>query len=289
MKSYVADFETTTTEDQTHVWAWAVCEVGNIENVEIGKHLFTPDSLYFYYEYQPQSDEYTTKRGGGKANFQIMYSYMVQYHGTINWSTKSFSAPPAMAARRVGELPSQYDLRLELGMADQIKDQTFVLLDEDKRATMNYDLNLDLTKIMNKNASIYTLAGDQRITLSGNTLPIAKATVPVGVVITETGEYTFRMPDGTDGISVILLDNQTGAHTNMLYDEYTVTLDAGTYENRFSLSVDPNRSATSVENIFGDDNEENGDKATGVKKFIIDGQLFIRTANGLFDAKGQRM
>lgn len=36
MKMYVADFETTTTEDNTHVWAYAVCEVGNSENVMIG-------------------------------------------------------------------------------------------------------------------------------------------------------------------------------------------------------------------------------------------------------------
>lgn len=36
MKSYVADFETTTNEDSTHVWAWAVCEVGNPDNTIIG-------------------------------------------------------------------------------------------------------------------------------------------------------------------------------------------------------------------------------------------------------------
>ena len=139
--------------------------------------------------------------------------------------------------------------------------------------------------------NIYTMTANTNIMVGGNALPIARTTVPVGVRVDATGEYTFRMPDGTDGISVILLDNQTGAHINMLYDEYTVTLDAGTYENRFSLSVDPNRSATSVENVGDNANGDavNGDKATGVKKFIIDGQLFIRTANGLFDAKGQRL
>ena len=38
---FVADFETTTTEDATHVWAWAVCEVGNPENIEIGNTIDT--------------------------------------------------------------------------------------------------------------------------------------------------------------------------------------------------------------------------------------------------------
>ena len=111
-------------------------------------------------------------------------------------------------------------------------------------------------------------------------------TVPVGVVIAEAGEYTFRMPDGTDGISVTLVDNVTGTHTDMLMDEYTITLDAGTIENRFYLVVDPDRAATSVENIG---EEAKGEEAKGVEKFLIDGKLFIRTADGIFDAKGQRL
>ena len=114
-----------------------------------------------------------------------------------------------------------------------------------------------------------------------------KATVPVGVRVDAAGEYTFRMPDGTDGISVTLVDNVTGTHTNMLMSEYTVTLNAGTIENRFYLVVDPDRTATSVENIG---EEAKGEEAKDqIKKFLIDGKLFIRTADGIFDAKGQRL
>lgn len=36
MRSFVADFETTTIEENCHVWAYAVCEVGNSDNVLIG-------------------------------------------------------------------------------------------------------------------------------------------------------------------------------------------------------------------------------------------------------------
>ena len=36
MKSFVADFETTTKENDCHVWAYAVCEVGNTDDVIIG-------------------------------------------------------------------------------------------------------------------------------------------------------------------------------------------------------------------------------------------------------------
>lgn len=36
MNTYVADFETTTDPNKCHVWAYALCEVGNVDNIEIG-------------------------------------------------------------------------------------------------------------------------------------------------------------------------------------------------------------------------------------------------------------
>ena len=37
MKKYTADFETSTwLEDESFVWAWALCEIGNTENLKIG-------------------------------------------------------------------------------------------------------------------------------------------------------------------------------------------------------------------------------------------------------------
>ena len=40
MKRYVGDFETATWfEDQTWVWAWAVAEIGNEENIIINNNI----------------------------------------------------------------------------------------------------------------------------------------------------------------------------------------------------------------------------------------------------------
>ena len=37
MKKYTADFETATwLENETYVWAWATCEIGNTNNIQIG-------------------------------------------------------------------------------------------------------------------------------------------------------------------------------------------------------------------------------------------------------------
>ena len=264
----------------------------DIENVPVGDNLFNDErklideeEVTFYYQYVPEDNTYDAKSKNSE-NFQIMYSYMVQYYGTINWMTPAFNGPSAIAARSASSMPSEYNMLLELASSNNTADQTYIKLQEE-RATVDFDLNLDLTKIMNHGENIYTLTGSQDIKCAGNTLPIQRITIPVGVRVDTAGEYTFRMPDGTDGISVTLVDNVTGTHTDMLMDEYTITLDAGTIENRFYLVVDPDRTATSVENVG---EEAKGEEAKGqIKKFLIDGKLFIRTADGIFDAKGQRL
>lgn len=40
MGTYVADFETTTTEENCHVWAWAACEVGDPDNVWVNPDIY---------------------------------------------------------------------------------------------------------------------------------------------------------------------------------------------------------------------------------------------------------
>lgn len=40
MRTFVADFEATTSENNCHVWAWALCEVGDPDNVYIGTDIY---------------------------------------------------------------------------------------------------------------------------------------------------------------------------------------------------------------------------------------------------------
>ena len=209
--------------------------------------------------------------------FNSMHAYMVQFAGNINWQSWELK-PEQLAARRIAEIPDQYSLRLELQRDGQYADQAFVQL-KAEGATADFDLNQDLTKIINVGANIYTLAGEKRIQVAGNVLPIAKTTIPVGIQVAQAGTYTIALPDGTSGISAILVDNQTGTHTNLLLEDYTITLDAGSHENRFYIVLDPERSATAVENI----GDVQGDKA---QKFLIDGQLIIRTEQGVYNATG---
>lgn len=246
---------------------------------------YVRDGISFYYEYLPATNSYQATNK--TANFQTMYGYMVQFAGTINWSSKNVTFNPnqKLAARRNGEseLPEKVVLGLELVQGEEKADQTFVQLQQEG-ATTDFDMNIDLTKIINNGANIYTLTND-RIQAAGNALPMEESVVPVGVQIAAEGEYTFRMPDGTEGMVVELVDYETNTRTNLLLSDYIVTLSKGTSENRFALHIQPQKDVvTSLENIG-----EGVNNGEAVNKYLIDGKLIIRTAEGIFDAQGKRM
>ena len=244
------------------------------------------DVLYFY-TYNTANNTYNVTpaenaSGNQTITFKSMHAYMVQYAGYINWKSWPLQEPQSVVARQQSaEAQENYALRLELQRDGQYADQAFVQL-QAEGATADFDLNQDLTKIINAGANIYTLAGEKRIQVAGNVLPIAKTTIPVGIQVAQAGTYTIALPEGTSGISATLVDNQTGTHTNLLLEDYTITLDAGSHENRFYIVLDPERSATAVENI----NEAQGDKT---QKFLIDGQLIIRTEQGVYNATGNNI
>jgi hypothetical protein len=203
---------------------------------------------------------------------------MVQYEGDVNWTGIVNITPKSIAARQTEEDP--ITLRLELIHGDRTHDKTFIQL-RDEEGTEGFDLNLDLTKIINKGANIYSVVnGDQ---MAGNVVPAQESMIPLGVVITEAGEYTLTLPSKTNGVTVELVDYKTGTSTNLLALDYTVRLIAGTHEGRFALRIQPSKVTTDLENIDG---EATGDKAN-VRKYIIDGALYLVKDGMLYDAQGK--
>ena len=251
---------------------------------------FMQNDASFYYNFNLAESTYEVE-ASHTTEFQAMYAYMVQFAGTIDWTSSTVvgatPTEPKLAARRYSDdQPEKVVLRLELAQGKELADRTFIQLEEEG-ATAEFDLSRDLTKIINSGANIYTLAGEYSIQTAGNALPFEETTVPVGVDIATAGEYTFRMPDGTEGMVVELLDYEANTRTNLLLSDYTVTLQKGSNENRFALYIQPSKSgvSTSIENV---DEGVNGGEA--VMKYLIDGKLFIRTADGvLYDAQGRKL
>ena len=257
----------------------------DIKSFDVTNYHFMQDDASFYYNFSLANSTYNVESSA--TNFQAMYAYMVQFAGNINWKSKTVSGvqPQELAARRnTNSQPEKLTLRLELAQADKKVDQTFVQLQEEG-ATDDFDLSKDLSKIINKGSNIYTLVGTDRIQVAGNVLPMQEQTIPVGVVASTAGEYTFRMPDGTEGMIVELIDYVANTCTNLLLLDYTIELNAGTYENRFALHIQPEKSGVST-----DIEQTTGGKCDnhGVQKYIIDGHLYLKKDGILYDAQGRQ-
>ena len=151
-------------------------------------------------------------------------------------------------------------------------------------ATEGYDLNLDLSKLLsNSGNNLYTLAGYYK--MAGNCLPETTTTVPVGVQIAAEGEYTFSMPEGTNGTGAVLIDHIAGTRTNLALTDYTVQLPAGQTDNRFVLELSP------ISNVATGDLTPTLSQGEGEKahKALIDGVLYIVKDGQVFDARGNKV
>lgn len=233
----------------------------------------------------PAKGTYTVQNAQGY-QFKATHAYLVQYEGTLNWapytnnSTDPLVGLKAPAQEKEGS--DEQTLKLVLNKDEKQVDVAYISRMEEG-ATEDYDLNLDLSKLMSKSGNnLYTMAGYYK--MAGNCLPDTVSTVPVGVQLANSGDYTFALPDGSDGTGVVLVDNVANTRTNLGLTDYTVHLDAGTIDNRFTLALSP-----IAEMPTGMETGESEAMRNNVRKVMIDGILYIVRGDNVFDARGARI
>ena len=247
----------------------------------------TNDLLYVY-EWNPTTNQYSVHSTANMV-FDAMRAYMVQYNGTsITWNTVS-AHPSSIVARHysIANLHS-VEFNINLGKGDESLDHTYIHLTDEENITEGFEFGKDLCKEFNANkANIYTIISNY-IPVAGNTLPLNTSQttqVAVGVQIAEDGNYTFAIPDGTNGIGVTLIDNETGTRTNLSAIDYNVNLSAGTYDNRFTLEISAvDQTPTNIEESTSEEA-----KTIGARKLLIDGVLYIVRDGNIYDARGVRI
>lgn len=236
-------------------------------------------NLPFLYEWNMVDNSYSVQ-SGTTYPFKSMHAYMVQYNGKLKWSLAS-ATPVSPVVARHADAPQDVEFRLELQAGEKTADQTFVKMTTDEQISTAFDFNYDLSKQMNSGkANIYTMV-EGYIQTAGNCLPMREHTtvVPVGVKIAADGDYTFAIPDGTEGVGVTLIDQETGIRTSLSALAYTVTLEAGTYDERFVLEISPIHNVPTEQSAVRD-------QQTDVRKVLIDGLLYIVRDNKMYDARG---
>lgn len=244
--------------------------------------------LPFLYEWNANDNTYTVQSGTTYA-FKAMHAYYVQYAGTLRWSLASATPSSIVSRRTYADEPQSVEFRMELQLGEQKIDQTFVKLNDDEETQTGFVFGEDMNKEFNAGkANIYTFI-EGYMPAAGNSLPMSEQTtvVPVGVKTVVEGDYTFAIPEGTSGIGVTLVDNVDGVRTNLGLMDYTVTLPAGTYDNRFTLEISGvKQTPTGLEEEPTTDSSLKGRE---VRKVLIDGILYIVKDGKMFDATGRRI
>jgi hypothetical protein len=219
--------------------------------------------------------------------FKPMHAYLIQNGNSFKWESVAVPSASSVVARRQAPASEEgyYEFYLEMQNGEQALDHTYVRLTDKENITADFDFGQDLSKELNSGANIFSKVGYER--LAANNLPLSEQTtiVPVGVKIAAEGNYTFAMPEGTHGIGVTLVDNETGDRTNLSLFDYSVNLTKGDYANRFILEISPvKQMPTDIENVQGDNVQ-----GTKVRKVMVDGILYIVKDGKMFDAQGRQV
>lgn len=243
------------------------------------------ENLPFLYEWNSETNQLSPVAAGENYTFKPLTGYMVQYSGeSLNWT--NVVTPSVSAPKRQNSAATDLTYKLQLVRGEEEVDHTFVRFSDDENITAAFEFNQDLSKEFKSGANIYTLTSDQ-IQVAGNSLPLSttQTVVPVGVKIKTAGDYTFSIPEGTDGIGVTLVDNETGVRTLLSALDYTVNLAAGDYTERFWLEISPiYNTPTGIEDPTSDSSLKGR-----AQKRIIDGVLYIVKDGKIFDARGTRV
>ncbi len=246
---------------------------------------WTTENLPFLYEWDSETNVLSPITTDGYT-FKPLTGYMVQYSGeSIEWT--SVVTPSASAPKRQNSAATDLTYKLQLVRGEEEVDHTFVRFSDDENITAAFEFNQDLCKEYKSGGNIYTITSDA-IQVAGNSLPLSTTQttiVPVGVTIKSAGDYTFAIPEGTEGIGVTLVDNETGTRTSLSALDYTVTLQAGDYTGRFVLEISPiQNTPTGLEEPTSDSSLKGR-----AQKVMIDGILYIVKDGKIFDARGTRV
>jgi hypothetical protein len=244
----------------------------------------------FLYTWNTNDNTLSATSGIG-FTYKAMHAYTVQYYGNVTWTT-SVSPSSIVAHRTYAEAPSEVEFCLELQQNENMIDRTFVRMSNDADVDAEFVFGEDMSKDFYKNkANIYTKVTtlmDDELTVTevaGNCLPMSEQTtvVPMGIMTVQAGTYTISIPSGTSGVGVTLIDNETGIRTNLALMDYTVDLDAATYDDRFVLEISPMKHLTTdIEGVDDAQDEK-------IRKVLIDQKMYIIKDKTVFDARGARV
>lgn len=171
------------------------------------------------------------------------------------------------------------------------KDQMGLIIGEDY--TENYEVNADLAKVLGDAGYVktYMQYGGMDMAYVAINEELAKAWIPVTVILPTTGEYTYSLTNSSEVEElegVYLIDYMNGNKiTNLINENYVFTAQAGTINNRFAINaiVGERQTPTDIDVVNGG-GDLNSDKPF---KFLYRDKVYIYHRGVIYDMTGKRV
>ncbi len=208
--------------------------------------------------------------------------------GTVTFSTDNRKASAPSSYRNADAITSIPTQRAYILLGDeQAEDMMGILVSENY--TAEYETNADLEKLLSDGNTLRTYMRYANMNMAYLAIneELAKEWIPVSVRIPADGEYTFKMHEASvvgELEGVYLIDYANGDKvTNLLYENYTFTAEAGTDNSRFAINavVGVHKTPTGLD-ISGTDKD-------GPTKFIYHDKVYILHNNVIYDSTGKRV
>lgn len=159
-------------------------------------------------------------------------------------------------------------------------DKTRLVLNESAKS--EYEIECDASKFMSSDAEvpqIYVLDDGLRYAIDER--PTGNGKFMLGAFIGKEGEYTLKLNAKSFDGNITLTDTATGITTDILSNEYSFSSDAGTFENRFVLTI--NNEATGISEVSND--KVNSNKTL----YNLSGQKVNDNAKGIVIENGKKV
>ena len=199
-------------------------------------------------------------------------------------SKEAASSSLVYAPRREKAMPT-----LKTGIilsGNEASDKTTILV-SDKYSAAEYEINADLEKMFGEDSytlATYSLSGSTRLAFNAMSNADAANIIPIGYRAPADGEYTFsinpRYAENGAFESVNLIDYETGIVTDLMSYSYTFSTERTQSDTRFALNVTKRQDTTT-------DIENGATDASGVRKVLINKELYIILDGKMYDATGK--
>lgn len=171
------------------------------------------------------------------------------------------------------------------------KDQMGLIIGEDY--TEAYEVNADLAKVLGDAGFVktYMQYGGMDMAYVAINQELAKAWIPVTVILPKDGEYTFSLMSSSEveqleGVYLIdYAENETV--TNLIDKDYTFVADAATISNRFAINaiIGERQTPTDID-VINEGGDLNSDRPF---KFLYRDKVYIYHRGVIYDATGKKV